>query len=195
MEDIYIMEINNSNMSKAHEELLDIFKKKNSDYGNSFEKSLQEHGIIAAIVRMEDKMSRLYNLSNNKSNQKVNDESIIDTLKDLSNYALMTAVWLEPIELIEHSYESYSLKPKKESKLKSFINDIQLTLYNNVESISIEYNSFTKRKYITFSVKNFNAFKEWFDTYIEEHSYYELDMIPYINDYDNSANVAVFLKD
>nr|DAR66476.1 MAG TPA: Nucleotide modification associated domain 1 [Caudoviricetes sp.] len=181
------MEINNSNMSKAHEELLDIFKKKNSDYGNSFEKSLQEHGIIAAIVRMEDKMSRLSNLSNNKSNQKVNNESIIDTLKDLSNYALMTAVWLEPIELIEHSYESYSLKPKKESKIESFINDIQLNLYNNVELIT------TNRKYITFSVKNFKAFKEWFDNYIKDHPYYHYTYYTYIS--NDIVDVAVILKD
>ena len=189
------MEINNSNMSKAHEELLDIFKKKNSDYGNSFEKSLQEHGIIAAIVRMEDKMSRLSNLSNNKSNQKVNDESIIDTLKDLSNYALMTAVWLEPIELIQHSYKSYSLNYKPTSTIESFINDVKLKLHNNVETITIEYNTFTNRKYAAFSVKDFNVFKNWFDTYIEEHPYYELDMIPYIDESDNSADVAVFLKD
>lgn len=189
------MEINNSNMSKAHEELLDIFKKKNSDYGNSFENSLQEHGIIAAIVRMEDKMSRLSNLSNNKSNQKVNDESIIDTLKDLSNYALMTAVWLEHIEFIEHSYTTDSIKIKPISKLKSFINDVKLKLHNNVESITIEYNTFTNRKYVAFSVKDFNVFKDWFDTYIEEHPYYKLDMIPYIDESDNSADVAVFLKD
>lgn len=111
------MNINNSNMEKAHNELLEIFKKKNSDYGNSFEKSLQEHGIIAAIIRMEDKMSRLTNLSKNNSNQKVDDESIIDTLKDLSNYALMTAVWLEHTE-----YNSHSIDPMDDDdKIKAFL--------------------------------------------------------------------------
>lgn len=80
-------------MHDAHKELQDIFVKKNTDYGNSFEESLEKHGLIAAIVRMEDKMSRLNTLS--KQEALVTDESLIDTLKDLSNYALMSAVWLE----------------------------------------------------------------------------------------------------
>ena len=80
-------------MHDAHKELQEIFVKKNTDYGNSFEESLEKHGLIAAIVRMEDKMSRLNTLS--KQEAFVSDESLIDTLKDLSNYALMSAVWLE----------------------------------------------------------------------------------------------------
>ena len=80
-------------MHDAHKELQEIFVKKNTDYGSSFEESLEKHGLIAAIVRMEDKMSRLSTLS--KQDALVKDESIIDTLKDLSNYALMSAVWLE----------------------------------------------------------------------------------------------------
>lgn len=79
-------------MHDAHKELQEIFVKKNTDYGNSFEESLEKHGLIAAIVRMEDKMSRLNTLS--KQEALVTDESLIDTLKDLSNYALMSAVWL-----------------------------------------------------------------------------------------------------
>lgn len=80
-------------MHDAHKELQEIFVKKNTDYGSSFEESLEKHGLIAAIVRMEDKMSRLNTLS--KQEALVSDESLIDTLKDLSNYALMSAVWLE----------------------------------------------------------------------------------------------------
>lgn len=80
-------------MHDAHKELQEIFVKKNTDYGNSFEESLEKHGLIAAIVRMEDKISRLNTLS--KQEALVSDESLIDTLKDLSNYALMSAVWLE----------------------------------------------------------------------------------------------------
>ena len=72
-------------IKKAHTELTDIFEKKNTDYGNAFEESLEKHGLIAAVVRMEDKMLRLSNLSKKQSEQLVKDESIIDTLKDLSN--------------------------------------------------------------------------------------------------------------
>lgn len=93
------------NMQKAHDELLKTFVDKNADYGNSFEESLDNYGLIAALIRMEDKLSRLRNLSINDfyykvtgdfdEGAKVKDESISDTLRDLSNYALMASVWFD----------------------------------------------------------------------------------------------------
>nr|DAE05502.1 MAG TPA: Nucleotide modification associated domain 1 [Siphoviridae sp. ctLOE2] len=85
--------ITKENMQKAHDELLQTFVNKNADYGNSFESSLEEYGLIAALIRMEDKMGRLRTLI--KSEAKVKDESISDTLRDLSNYALMASVWFD----------------------------------------------------------------------------------------------------
>lgn len=85
--------ITQENMQNAHDELLQTFVDKNADYGNSFESSLEEYGIIAALIRMEDKMGRLRTLI--KSEAKVKDESISDTLRDLSNYALMASVWFD----------------------------------------------------------------------------------------------------
>ena len=75
-------------------ELNNIYEKKNADYGNSFENSLDKHGLIAGIVRMDDKMSRLISL-NSKNEQQVMDESLRDTLMDLANYAIMTVMWLD----------------------------------------------------------------------------------------------------
>ena len=75
-------------------ELNNIYKKKNADYGNSFENSLDKHGLIAGIVRMDDKMSRLISL-NSKNEQQVLDESLRDTLMDLANYAIMSVMWLD----------------------------------------------------------------------------------------------------
>lgn len=85
--------ITKENMQNAHDELLQTFVDKNSDYGNSFESSLDEYGLIAALIRMEDKMGRLRTLI--KSEAKVKDENISDTLRDLSNYALMASVWFD----------------------------------------------------------------------------------------------------
>lgn len=83
---------------KIHEdickELTETYKKKNADYGNSFENSLDKHGLIAGIVRMDDKMSRLISL-NSKNKQLVLDESLRDTLMDLANYAIMSVMWLD----------------------------------------------------------------------------------------------------
>ena len=75
-------------------ELNNIYEKKNADYGNSFENSLDKHGMIAGIVRMDDKMSRLISL-NSKKEQQVLDESLRDTLMDLANYAIMSVMWLD----------------------------------------------------------------------------------------------------
>lgn len=65
---------------------------KNHDYGNSFDQSLDKFGIIAAIVRMGDKMNRLESLAVKRA--EVKDESIKDTLLDLANYAIMTVMWM-----------------------------------------------------------------------------------------------------
>ena len=82
------------NHAKVCQELTETYKKKNADYGNSFEKSLDKHGLIAGIIRMDDKMSRLISL-NSKKEQQVLDESLRDTLMDLANYAIMSVMWLD----------------------------------------------------------------------------------------------------
>lgn len=74
------------------EHMADTYERKNHDYGNSFDKSLDEFGLIAAVVRMEDKMNRIKSLI--KKEAKVKDESIKDTLLDLANYSIMTYMWL-----------------------------------------------------------------------------------------------------
>ena len=75
-------------------ELNVIYERKNADYGDSFAQSLDKHGLIAAIVRMDDKMNRVINL-NKADEQLVNDESVRDTLMDLANYAIMSVMWLD----------------------------------------------------------------------------------------------------
>ena len=76
------------------DELYETYKKKNADYGDSFAQSLDKHGLIAAIVRMDDKMNRVINLYK-ADEQLVEDESIRDTLMDLANYAIMSVMWLD----------------------------------------------------------------------------------------------------
>lgn len=66
---------------------------KNHDYGNSFEESLDEFGLVASVVRLGDKMNRIKSLI--KKEARVKDESIKDTLLDLANYAIMTVMWLD----------------------------------------------------------------------------------------------------
>ena len=74
------------------EEMLQTYIRKNHDYGDSFNKSLDKFGLIASVVRMNDKMERIESLTNKEA--LVKDESIKDTLLDLANYAIMTIVWM-----------------------------------------------------------------------------------------------------
>lgn len=70
------------------------YDRKNTDYGDSFSRSVQRYGKVAALTRMSDKWNRLENLMLS-NDPKVKDESITDTLIDLASYALMTVMELE----------------------------------------------------------------------------------------------------
>ena len=87
------MKITPENMKKQYEDLWNTFCKKNHDYGSSFEQSLDKHGLIAGVVRMEDKMNRLSTLAQGDKDAQIASESLVDTLMDLSNYAAMSACW------------------------------------------------------------------------------------------------------
>ena len=176
-------------IKQAHTELTDIFKKKNADYGNSFEESLEKHGLIAAVVRMEDKMLRLSTLSKNESEQLVKDESIIDTLKDLSNYALMTAVWLEQTQLlkgVDDKIASYKEVPffkdnenldNRGIKFKSIINDIISFDPDLIVSINtITFDNRIHPETMTFDVSNTQKLIRWWNNsiYSQKLNYYIL---------------------
>lgn len=75
------------------DEMTDLYKRKNSDYGNSFEKSMNKFGLVVSAIRMGDKINRLQSLVTNKSEAQVKDESIADTFMDLACYAIMSVMW------------------------------------------------------------------------------------------------------
>ena len=72
----------------------DLYERKNHDYGDSFGQSFRDHGILAGVIRIEDKFNRLKTLAGGVE-QKVQDESIRDTLRDMANYAIMTLLEME----------------------------------------------------------------------------------------------------
>ncbi len=75
--------------NELYEKLKDVYLKKNADYGDSFTKSLRTFGVIASLVRVSDKLSRLETLMS-RPIQEVKDESINDTIEDAINYIAMT---------------------------------------------------------------------------------------------------------
>lgn len=76
------------------EEMNALYERKNHDYGNSFSETFRKLGIISAATRMLDKMNRIVSLVT-KEQQKVNDESLRDTLIDIANYAVMTIMEID----------------------------------------------------------------------------------------------------
>ena len=86
-----------------HEELCNeihaLYERKNHDYGDSFGRTYQSLGIISAATRITDKYNRFVQLATHLYEQRVDDESIRDTLVDLANYALMTIIELDADKL------------------------------------------------------------------------------------------------
>lgn len=76
------------------DEINDLYRKKNHDYGDSFHQTFLEEGFAMSRIRLNDKLSRFKTLSR-KGTQEVSDESLRDTLIDLANYAIMTIVEME----------------------------------------------------------------------------------------------------
>ncbi len=74
--------------------LNDLYERKNHDYGDSFHQTFLEEGMAMPRIRLGDKFSRFKTLTLNNE-QKVEDESIRDTLLDLANYAIMTVIEMD----------------------------------------------------------------------------------------------------
>lgn len=73
-------------------EMLNTYIAKNHDYGDSFNQTFEEFGLISSIIRLSDKLNRLKKLKD--SIAKV-DEPIKDTLLDMANYCILTMMELE----------------------------------------------------------------------------------------------------
>lgn len=81
-------------MDEISQEQLDTYRKKNADYGNAFEKSMDEDGILVAKIRIGDKIRRINSLIKNNGEGQVKDERLEDTYLDLANYCVMTVLWI-----------------------------------------------------------------------------------------------------
>ena len=79
-----------SQMKAVQDEGLELFKKKNADYGDAFAK----FGVVGVLVRMGDKISRLNHITKNGITL-VENEKLKDTLIDLHNYAAMAIMLLD----------------------------------------------------------------------------------------------------
>ena len=77
-------------MKKIQAQGLELFRRKNADYGDAF----AEFGFVGVLVRLEDKMKRAMNICSTEITL-VNEESLRDTLLDMHNYSAMALMLLD----------------------------------------------------------------------------------------------------
>jgi hypothetical protein len=77
-------------MINVQKESLDLFRKKNMDYGDAF----ATYGPVGVIVRMGDKIQRLLSVSKKRVTL-IDSESLRDTLIDLHNYSAMAIMLID----------------------------------------------------------------------------------------------------
>lgn len=66
------------------EQLNDIYRRKNSDYGNSFGETFEKLGIISAVTRITDKVNRIQSLASaGYKKQNVCIKDILEFMKTL----------------------------------------------------------------------------------------------------------------
>lgn len=74
-----------------------IYQAKNKDYGNSFNSTLDDFGLVAGVVRLFDKINRIKTLC--KGQKAEVKESLEDTFLDLANYSVMCLMWIRTHDL------------------------------------------------------------------------------------------------
>ena len=114
------------------EEMVKLYEVKNKNYGNSFDKSLDEDGLLVSKIRLGDKLGRFSSLL--KANSiGTKEESIEDTLIDLANYTVMTLKWM---------------RNKKQNSIASTESGKISDLYSNINNISTTISTRNKVGYI-----------------------------------------------
>ena len=72
---------------------LQLFERKNSDYGDSF----VELGIVGNLIRIKDKLNRALVITEKEAHI-VEDENLEDTLMDMANYANLCLLLLRGVK-------------------------------------------------------------------------------------------------
>ena len=119
-----------SQMKKVQEESLELFRKKNADYGDAF----ANYGVIGILVRMGDKINRLQSISSKKVSL-INTESLRDTLIDLHNYAAMAIMLMDEEKITKEKTNKYDDEFIKNNIDKSTNNE-EWGQFDNIEDAS-----------------------------------------------------------
>lgn len=70
-------------------EMMELHTRKNADYGDAAYKTYKKYGIRSYLARINDKLSRLDELTEPGAKALVTDESILDSFMDMAAYSIM----------------------------------------------------------------------------------------------------------
>ncbi len=116
-------------LKEIHQQEEALYAERNGKYGDSFAKTFREYGEAVALIRLEDKLNRAKTLVS-MGLEGSDGESLIDTLKDLSNYANMAIIELASTQGgdEEQTTETPKKKRKKRSKAEKTTPDEKETV-------------------------------------------------------------------
>lgn len=118
------------------DKLVNIYAKKNHDYGDSFNQGCDELGVGYAFSRIFDKTKRFQTLAkgimNNNLSIEVQDETVEDTIMDLANYCVMYLAWRDKHNICigEAEAKEHTIQTGYVGKPVSISNDNINTRYN-----------------------------------------------------------------
>ena len=80
---------------KQAQKCIELYAKKNADYGNSFAEGMDLLGPIYGVGGIHDKHSRFIELHKPDKISQVEDETIDDTVRDMACYSMMFLAYRE----------------------------------------------------------------------------------------------------
>jgi len=111
---------------------LELFSRKNADYGDAFAK----YGIIGVLIRIQDKIQRALSITANNITL-VEDEGIADTMIDLHNYAAMALMLME-----EGKADKYDDEASNSENDSQYIDFIELEGDESIHNLGIAFNPY-----------------------------------------------------
>lgn len=78
-------------------DMAETFYLKNERYGDSFTQTMDDYGMVTAMIRITDKFNRMKTLYQNRDLD-ADDEPIMDTMLDMANYLVMTIAYIKSRE-------------------------------------------------------------------------------------------------
>lgn len=88
-----VMKGQNTRSEKLIQEITALILRKNQDYADAW----QRYGIFTPLVRLNDKLLRVANLSDGKP-MLVAEEGLEETLRDIAGYAFLALLYMEHVK-------------------------------------------------------------------------------------------------